>query len=246
MTTISPTVELMANHRSVRDYEPRKVSRERVEIAVSAAQMASTSSHGQAYSVIRVTDPDVQARIAEISGGQRQVAEAGVLLIVCADVRRHILLCEHEGIGPCHSLETFLVAVVDAALFAQNMALAFEADGLGICYIGAIRNDLDEIDRLLELPEGVLPLFGMTVGVPRAVPKLKPRLPLDAVLFDDKYPSDDEMLAHVAGYDDEMAAYYEQRGAAGRNWSLGVVRRYRGGVRDDVGTYYERKGARYA
>lgn len=241
----SPVVSLMANHRSVREFEVSEVPRETVETAVRAAQMASTSSHGQAYVAIRVTDLEVRTSIAAIAGGQRQVADAGAFLVICGDLRRHTLLAERAGLQHQQSLETFLVAVVDASLFSQNLALAFEAEGLGICFIGGLRNNLDDIDRLLGLPDGVLPLYGLAVGKPRAMPGAKPRLPVDAVLSDDSYPTDEAMLELIAAYDAEMGEYYESRGAKGRDWSHGVVRRYQSGIRETLGDYYKRKGAHF-
>ncbi|GAA3328274.1 hypothetical protein GCM10020331_071590 [Ectobacillus funiculus] len=38
--------------------------------------------------------------------------------------------------------------------------------GLGICYIGGLRNNLEEVAKLLNTPKYVIPLFGMTVGYP--------------------------------------------------------------------------------
>lgn len=73
--------------------------------------------------------------------------------------------------------EHFLVSSVDAALAAQNAAIAAESMDLGICYIGSIRNNLSQVDELLSLPKHVIPLFGMVTGVPDHQPERKPRLP---------------------------------------------------------------------
>ena len=54
----------------------------------------------------------------------------------------------------------------DAALFAQNMVVAFESMGYGTCYIGGLRNDLQALHEVLDTPEGVWPLFGLLKGVP--------------------------------------------------------------------------------
>ncbi len=56
--------------------------------------------------------------------------------------------------------------MIDAALAAQNAVVALESLGLGTCYIGAIRNDPETVARELALPEGVFPVFGLTVGFP--------------------------------------------------------------------------------
>ena len=59
------------------------------------------------------------------------------------------------------STENFIVATVDAALAAQNAAIAAESLGLGIVYIGGVRNSIAEFSETLELPELVYPVFGM-------------------------------------------------------------------------------------
>lgn len=191
---------LLRGHRTIRKFRDTPVSDEVVEAAVSAAQLASTSSNVQGYGLLRVRDADRRAELARLSGGQAQVERAGAFFVVCADQRRHALAAEDEGRTYAPNTETFLVSVIDAALFAQNLAIAFEAHGLGICFIGGLRNELPVVDRLLDLPEHVLPLFGMCVGEPDEEPLLRVRLPLDAVLFDERYPTDAEMRAALDRY----------------------------------------------
>lgn len=43
------------------------------------------------------------------------------------------------------TVESFNVAVIDSALFAQNFVVVLESKGHGICYIGGVRNNLKEI-----------------------------------------------------------------------------------------------------
>src|SRR5699024_1347108 len=62
--------------------------------------------------------------------------------------------------------ENLIVGVVDASLAAQNMAVAAESMGLGICYIGSLRNDVKKASEILGLPDGAFPLFGMVAGYP--------------------------------------------------------------------------------
>jgi hypothetical protein len=136
------------------------------------------------------------------------------------------------------------VSVVDASLFAQNLGLAAESRGLGLCYIGGLRNDLPAVDALLELPEGVYPLFGLCLGVPATRPARKPRLPVEALLVEERYPDDATMLELIDGYDASMAAYYAERGLSGRDWSGGVLRKNAVARRQGLLDYYTDKGAR--
>ena len=240
----------LAAHRSVRRFADVELPDEDLRRAVAAARMASTSSHVQAWSLLRVTDPDERARLAELCGGQRQVAEAGAFLVVQADVRRHRLAAERAGKPLARNLEAFLVAVIDASLAAQNLAVALEAMDYGICYIGGLRNDLAAVDELLELPDDVYPLFGLCAGVPAelpedhpATPVHRPRLPVDGLLFDGRYPDDATLLTHMDTHDAEMAAHYAARGKDGHTWTGGLVRRNARSMREELAAFYRQKGA---
>ncbi|MEL6428398.1 MAG: nitroreductase family protein [Planctomycetota bacterium] len=235
---------LMSRHRSVRSFTPDPVDDSTVERALRAAQCAATSSWVQAYHLLQVTDPAERGAIADLAGGQPQITEAGAFFVVCADERRHRLVAARAKAPHVPCPESFVIALVDASLFAQNLCLAFEAQGLGTCYIGGIRNDLPRLDGILELPEGVLPLFGLCVGTPAADPGTRPRLPVRAVWSKQRYPQDDTMLEAIDEHDADASAYYGLRGKPTRNWSGGVLRKYAIDPRPNVGPYYASKGAR--
>ena len=241
--TDDPILACMSAHRSVRRFRPDVPSEDLVRTAVAAAQCASTSSNVQGYCLLRVRDEGRRAKLEELTGGQPQVRQAGAFFCVCADQRRHRLAAAQHGRELQSNLETFLVDVIDAALFAQNLALAFEARGLGICYIGGLRTRLDEVDELLEVPADVFPLFGLCVGLPDEDPTPRPRLDVEAVLFDDAWPTEDEVADHVAAYDARMSAYYETRGKSGWNWSDGLSRKLARRHREHLFRYYTGKGA---
>lgn len=240
---MEPVLELLSRHSSVRDFLPEPVPDSVVRECVAAAQQAATSSNVQGYGLLQVTDPEVRAELADAAGGQAQVREAGALFVVHADQRRFRLVAEELEKPFAPNLEAFLVEVIDAALFAQNLVVAFEARGLGTCYIGGLRNDLDRVRELLAAPEGVLPLFGLCVGTPAERPAAKPRLSVDAVLHRDRYPTDDEVREGVAEYDRRMGAYYAERGLAGRNWSGGVHRKFMTPQRTHLARFYGEQGA---
>ncbi len=243
LTPMHPTFELMTRHRSIRAYTGEPVAPGDLRMAVRAGQAASTSSAVQAYAVINVTDATTRHALVPLTGGQEKVARAGAFLVVCGDLRRHRLAAEMHGATHADSLETFLLAVVDASLFAQNMSLALESMGYGICYIGGLRNELREVDRLLGLPEGVLPLYGLCVGRPAEEPAARPRLGIDAVLSENRYPDDAEMRSEIARYDREYEAYMERRGSMATPWSGAMARLFSEARRPDLASYYASKGA---
>lgn len=193
----NPTLDLIHRHASVRRYKADPVPVPVIEAVISAAQCASTSSNLQAYSVIAVTDAGRREKLAKLCGDQAFIREAPVFLAWCADLARLERVCELRGYTQVSEYaENFLVAAVDVSLAAQNAALAAESLGLGICYIGYIRNIPEEIIELLELPRLTFPISGMTVGWPAREPRLRPRLPLEAVLHWENYNPDQDDTLH--------------------------------------------------
>ena len=218
---MNPTIELLQSHRSIRKFKDQQIPRELFEELIRAGQSAATSSHVQAYTLIHVVNPESRARLAELAGGQPYVESASDFLMFCADMKRSTEAAERSGAEVTRGMtEQLLVASVDVALMAQNVVVAAESEGLGICYIGGIRNNPQEVSEILKLPEHVYPVFGLCLGYPDQDPEVKPRLPLASILKQDVYDdSDDETL--VAEFDDTMARYYRERkgGNKNTNWS---------------------------
>lgn len=218
---MNEVIKTILSHRSVRHFEDKKLTEEQIETIVSCAQRASTSSYIQAYSIIGVTDEKKKAKLAELSGNQDFVAAAGHLLIFCADFYRHHFIGELEGVDVVPTIETtekFMVALIDAALAAQNAALAAESMGLGICYIGGLRNNLPEVCAILEIPERVIPLFGLVIGYPAKINEQKPRLPLEHVYHENTYESNKDILQkQLDDYNDTVRDYYIKRTGGKRN-----------------------------
>ncbi len=240
------TIEGLLAHRSVRQFTSRTISDRELHRWIQCGQAASTSSHVQATSVIRVSDRVQREELVQLTGGQEQVLEAAIFLVICADARRHRLLAASAGRATVENFETFLVGVIDASLFAQNVVIAAESEGFGICYIGGLRTRISEVDALLEIPEGIFPLYGLCIGEPAEIPAIKPRLPVEAVLFEERVPGDGELLRRMESHDVAMAEYYSSRGLTGRNWSGGVLRKLSKPHRVELPRYYKGKGASFA
>ncbi|MEP7456441.1 NADPH-dependent oxidoreductase [Phyllobacterium sp. SB3] len=189
-------IEALLSHRSVRFYLPQPVPSTTLELAIAAAQSASSSSNLQAWSVVAVEDTARKARINAVAGNQNQVEQAPLLLVWLADLSRarRIATARSEPSSGLDYLESFLLAVIDATLAAQNAVTAFESLGLGTCYIGAIRNDPATVAKELNLPDEVFPVFGLTVGYPDPAIKtdIKPRLLQSNVLHSEHYERDAE------------------------------------------------------
>jgi hypothetical protein len=142
--------------------------------------------------------------LAALADEQGFIREAPVFLVWCADLARldhicHLRSTQHE----CQYMDNFLTSVIDASLASQNAALAAESLGLGICYVGALRNYTTAVIKFLHLPRLVFPLFGMTIGYPMKAARPKQRLPLDAIVHWGQYNPDQD--TYLDEYDRQMA-----------------------------------------
>lgn len=202
---VNDVIRLMARHRSIRAYRPDPLPDGILEVLVTAAQSASTSSNLQSYSIVAVQDPEKRRLLAEWSKNPF-VAQAPLFLVFCPDLHRLEVVTKGQGYEMnSRGLEMFMVSVVDTALAAQNLALAAESLGLGICYIGGLRNEVTKVAELLRLPPKTFGLFGMTVGYPADASRVRHRLPLDVVLHREEY-SDANLEDGLARYDEVTAA----------------------------------------
>lgn len=196
----NPTLDLIHRHTSVRKYKSDPISVELIETIILAAQKASSSSNYQSYSVIATTDPECLSKLSDISSNQAHVRTAPLFLTWCADLARLEKVCQMRNyVQNTMYLENFLIAVVDASLAAQNAALAAESLGLGICFIGGIRNNSREVINLLGIPKLVFPITGMTIGWPEGNFQTRPRLPMRTILHWEAY--------NPSFYDEDLIEY---------------------------------------
>ncbi len=206
----SAVIEQMMAHQSIRKFTDDDVPQAMIDTIVAAGQAASSSSFVQVSSVIQVTDKAKRETLQAASGGQVYVGSCPVFLVFCADLKRNQAICAAQGIDmPTGFAEQALIASIDTALFAQNSMLAAESLGLGGVYIGGIRNQPQVVTQCLNLPDQVVPLFGMCLGYPAQDPGLKPRLPLAMVLHQDSYQDLDEQ--QLTSYNQVLSDYYQQR-----------------------------------
>lgn len=225
-------IDVLMRHRSIRAFTPEPLESGVLERLIAAGTRASTSSNMQAYTVVSISDPPLKARVAELCADQKQIHQSAAFLVFCADLHKLALACRLHDVEPTETglPEALMLAVVDTALFMQNVAVAAESLGLGICMIGAIRNQPREIAEALRLPELVVAVSGLCIGNPAEAPALKPRMPLDAVLHRDGYHRDEQLSGLIAEYDEQMSRWYAEQGLHPRDprWSAVIARRLPG------------------
>ncbi len=205
MTEIS---ELLNRHRSIRRYKPDPIDPALVA-AVCAEAIAGGSSSGNlnSVSIVLTRDAARKRRLYELHFEQPMVLQAPLVVTFCADWFRTREWLKRRGARDnFNNFIGYHVAAFDAMIVAQNACLAFEAHGLGICYMGTTLHSMTEIAQFLELPDTCLPVTAIVVGYPDENPDKRDRLPAAAFVHEETYRRPTE---------DELAAIYERREVKG-------------------------------
>lgn len=224
---MNATLSVLNNHVSVRHFLDKKIPQSDIQTLIRSAQSASSASFLQAYSIIDIEDTALREKIAKLAGNQSFIQKASHFFIFCADFYRLYQLSHTRQIdisATLSNIDSALVGSIDAALAAQNMAVAAEAMGLGICFVGGIRDQIEAISDLLQLPDYVFPVFGLAVGYPADKNELKPRLPIESIYFKNQYNKYTQ--DSVEEYNQRSKEYYHNRkgGSTHDLWSDGVFK----------------------
>ena len=181
-------LETIFSHRTIRKYKNQNIEDQLLNTILEAGTRASTTGNMQVYSIVVTTDDEIKAALAPTHFNQTMIKEAPIVLTFCADFNRFNKWCLQRNAQPGYdNFLSFMTAAIDALLVAQNVCIAAEANGLGICYIGTVIYNADKIIDILKLPKGVVPVATVTIGYPDETPEQTDRLPLDAVVHKEIY-----------------------------------------------------------
>lgn len=225
---LNDTLALMLRHKSVRQYTGEPVSDHDLDLIITAAQSASTSSNTQNWTVIAIRDKAHQKRISEIIGGRDYVENCGVFLVWVADYKRleNVLLDNDATPAGFGYLEHTLVTFQDIGIASQNALLAAESLGLGGVYVGSLRNDPIGVNAELGIPQHAFAALGMAIGHPDPSEGtgVKPRLPLETVLHHETY--DTTAWKHgVETLEKNLREYYAEQGSPNQSWIKTMIGR---------------------
>lgn len=192
-------IEQIHQHRSIRKYKSDPIPDDLLKKILEAGIRASSSGNMQTYSIIVTQDKGLREQLYKAHFEQNMVLEAPLLLTFCADFHRmRQWLRISQAPDNFDNFMSFMIAAIDAILVSQNVALAAESEGLGICYLGSTFANCNQVGRILELPNNVVPVAGFTLGYANEDPALRDRLPLDGLVHYDTYHDySDEKISEI-------------------------------------------------
>ncbi len=181
-------LESVLSHRTIRNYKSDSIKDEILEQILVAATRGATTGNMQLYSIIVTKDEEKRKALCPLHFGQKMVEQAPVILTFCADLNRFHKWCEERNADKVYdNFLWFCNGTIDAVIAAQNAVIAAESFGLGTCYLGTTTYMADKIIDFFNLPGGVVPVTTVVIGYPADNPPLTDRLPLDAVVHNEKY-----------------------------------------------------------
>jgi nitroreductase len=156
---------------SCRSFDTTALERETVEAVLEAARWAPNGGNLQPWRFVVVVDPGRRRAIAGAAYGQGFLAQAPVVIAVCA--------VPDESATKYGPRGRELYCLQDTAAAAQNILLAATDRGLGSCWVWAF--DEAAVARVLELPRDWRPVALLALGRPAEAEPQRTRRPLSEI-----------------------------------------------------------------
>ncbi len=181
-------MELLNRHVTVRKFKDKPIDKMLLHNIIFSGTRASTTGNMQLYSIIITQDQNQIQLLAPLHFNQAVAKNTHVLLTFVADFNRFSKWCEISNAKPGYNnFLSFFTAAIDALIVAQNVCIAAENAGLGICYLGTTTYNAKEIIKILELPKLTFPVTTIALGYPDETPELTDRIPLKGIIHNEKY-----------------------------------------------------------
>jgi nitroreductase len=169
--------DAVAKRRSVRTYKKQDLPQGTVEKLLEAARQAPSAGNVQPWEFVIASLPKTKQELSQAAFGQKNLQEASVVIIVCADEKRAA-----ESYG---ARGKTLYCFQDTAAAIQNILLTACSLGLGTCWIGAFKEE--EVRKIINAPTYMRPVALIPVGIPNEAPDAKHRRPLSDIMHKEAF-----------------------------------------------------------
>jgi nitroreductase len=161
-------LRLLRGRAVVRRYTGEPVGDELVEQLLDVMVAAPTAANRQAWAFLAVRDPRTVRRLRAFAPGM--IGLPALVVVACFDRDRAV----RDGSVPWDA------GMLCVAMAVENLLLAAHAVGLGGCPVGSFRREA--VQRLVDLPGHLEPLFLVAVGHPARAPEPTRRRPREEVI----------------------------------------------------------------
>jgi nitroreductase len=153
-------LDVIRERRSIRSFKSDPLPENALNQILEAARWAPSAGNVQPWEFFVVRSEEQKKGLAKAALGQMFLAEAPVVIVVCAVPSRSARRYRERG--------EKLYCIQDTAAATQNILLSATAIGLGTCWIGAF--DEEGVRRVLGLGLDMKPVALIPVGYPAEKP----------------------------------------------------------------------------
>ena len=154
--------------RSIRKYQSKPIEEEKLAQILEAGRLAPAANNAQQWKFVVVRDAGLINKLVPACGGQSFIAEAPVVLVVCAIGDERRMYCGQYA------------ATIDCSIALSFMVLEATELGLGTCWLGYFNND--KVKRVLRIPDDVNVVAVTPLGYADESPAIRPRKAISEVV----------------------------------------------------------------
>ena len=166
-------MEAIEKRRSVRSYQNKPVSEEKLKKILEAARLAPSAKNLQSYKFIVVKDQKLREKLMEAAANQSFVGEAPVVIVGVSLNPDYVMTCKIPAYP------------IDVAIALDHITLAATEEGLGTCWVGKFYQD--KVKEILNIPEKYKVVALLALGYPADSPDIKYRKPLKELVCYDTF-----------------------------------------------------------
>ncbi len=196
-------LELIKSRRNVKFFLPKFVSWENVSRVIDAGRHAPSCGNIQNWKFVVVFELEQKQQLAELAHEQLEIAQAGVLIVVCAEPEKAERYYGSRG--------QKLYSIQNCAAAVQNMLLEAHSLGLATRWIGAFNEE--GVRSALGMPEEISPQAIIALGYPREIPQKPPKYPLESLVFFHKWRN---KMRDPAKYMNDIATILARKAGAAK------------------------------
>lgn len=170
----SSVMENILSRTSIRDYQDKPVEDEKIEQMLRAAMAAPTAGNKQPWRFIVIKEKSTLNAISDKFPTMKMAAKAPLAIVVCGDLKATF---------PGEGVEYW---VQDASAATENLLLEAHSLGLGAvwCGIYPIKERVEQLKEMLNIPEDIVPLNVIPIGYPADDPTPKDKWNPDAIHYE--------------------------------------------------------------
>ena len=161
-------LEEIKNRRSIRRFTPEDIDDQVIDQIIEMGTWAPSGLNNQPWKFVVVKDRELLNKLSQLTHYSYIIKNAPVCIVVFLDNNSsYHREKDIQAIGAC----------------LQNMLLTIHHLGLGGVWLGEILKNRKEVEKLLEVPEGVELMAVVALGHPAEKPGKGTRKPLDQVIL---------------------------------------------------------------